>query len=511
MYSHLFIYLICFIAANVTSHYVHGQIVPDLISTDHFLPYLTEQKKQEEIIKAYNQETSKKFPQTSDELYSHLYKYVDREYLGPVKGTSADPANAFPKYFDAIKSGSSATVPVQRYDLDPLMSQRNQMNMAMVEADIAAYESKQQQEAEMMKEIDRVFYKPVINYQLGLHTGNNVDGFINAYDELVRMLDGKVKADFLKAVWLVESAVDKTLTWEEFNLMFNDGVQVIGALMAKGKLSPNDNLAKIMTIYKYMTDTTKVYLAGKEKLIVSKPMLYDYEDYRAEKDLTKVFVSKLLRTGSGQCMSLPTLFFLFSKALNANAELAFAPEHSYITFKDKLGNRQNIELTGKMFTTTDFYWQTGFIKAEQVKSGIYLKPLSEKDVLVHLVTTLARAYVRSFGTDERLQLMAETARKHSPNDLSANMLIVGYYRDLYNNILRQYDVFRLSEADLENDQEAQVIKKKMYSALDHLKKDLGYAKMPDWAYQQWLNGVNELAQQRQHLVRKRELEQQLNR
>jgi len=265
-----------------------------------------------------------------------------------------------------------------------------------------------------------------------------------------------------------------------------------------------------MTIYKFMADTTKVFVSSKEKVIVSKPMLYDFEDYGGKKDITKVFVSKLLRTGTGQCMSLPMLYYLFAKEFKVDVNLAFAPEHSYITFKDNLGKTQNIELTGRMFTTTDFYWQTGFIKSEQAKSGIYLRPLSEKETIAHLLTTLTISYVRTMGTDERVLEMALTAQKHAPNDLAANMILAGYSRDLYNHILRQYDVYNLGEDELLADGKAQAVNKSMNLAFDHLMKDLGYAKMPDWAYQEWLKGVNELAARKQHVVRRRQLEQQLN-
>jgi len=292
--------------------------------------------------------------------------------------------------------------------------------------------------------------------------------------------------------------------------MFQNSKQIISSLLKKERISPTDNLAKIMTIYKFMADTTKVFVSSKEKVIVSKPMLYDFEDYGGKKDITKVFVSKLLRTGTGQCMSLPMLYYLFAKEFKVDVNLAFAPEHSYITFKDNLGKTQNIELTGRMFTTTDFYWQTGFIKSEQAKSGIYLRPLSEKETIAHLLTTLTISYVRTMGTDERVLEMALTAQKHAPNDLAANMILAGYSRDLYNHILRQYDVYNLGEDELLADGKAQAVNKSMNLAFDHLMKDLGYAKMPDWAYQEWLKGVNELAARKQHVVRRRQLEQQLN-
>jgi hypothetical protein len=325
------------------------------------------------------------------------------------------------------------------------------------------------------------------------------------------MLEETKSVDFLKAVWLVENALDTALSWQEFNQMFQYDLLLIKQLMAQEKLSPGDNMTKIMSIFKFMADTTKVFLPTKEKHVVSKPMLYDFEDFAAKKDITKVFVSKLLRTGSGQCMSLPMLYFLFAKALNTDVNIAFAPEHSFITFKDNLGNRQNIELTGRMFVSTDFHWQSGFIKSEQVKSGIYLKPLSDKETISYLLTTLTLSYVRKFGTDDRVLEMAMTAREHFPNHLTANMIVAGYTQDLWRNVQRQYAMHRLPETQLNNDQDAQLIKKAKEESYNHLVKDLGWSKMPDWAYKKWLEGVNKLANKKQHMIRKRQFEQALNR
>lgn len=485
----------------------YGQQVPNIIETDNYLPYLTEQKKQEKITANYLNAAQKKYPQTSQELYPELYKY-QRPVANPPGLTGAN--QSIPQYGIAQNSGR-VTNPALPLGIAQFGQTDHKSQMAVYENDLKQYNEREAQQQKHSLEAWKALYKPEIVYHLGLHNGQRVDPFIKASELLQAMLNGTEKTDFMRAVFAVESAVDNTLTWNEFNSMFQEDVQLIGALMKQDKLSPTDNLAKIMGIYRFMTDTTKVFLASKEKTITSKPMLYDFEDYEAKKDLTKVFVSKLLRTGSGQCMSLPTLFLLYAKAINANVNLAFAPEHSYITFKDNNGIRQNIELTGKMFTTTDFYWQTGFIKSEQVKSGIYLKPLSDTEVLVHLMTTLARAYVRTFGTDERLLDMAMISKHYAPNDLSANMLMLGYKKDLLQNIVRQYDVYKLSKAEFDNDMQRKEVEKEMYAAYDRLKKDLGYTKMPDWAYKQWLEGVDELAKKQQHIVKKRQLEQQLKR
>lgn len=482
-----------------------AQVIPDLTTGDHFRPYLTEDQKQEQII-----QSQKAYPKTSEELNPHLYQYTNQDYLAPIRGTSADPANAIRNYTHtglikpSVPSGS--ILPTSVYNNNLSIQQRN---LAVIEADMVAYEAqKEQREQLVQKALNEL--GPTITYHLGHHNSTAVDRYVQAFTELKGMLNGSQRIDFLKAVWLVEGAADPTLSWEEFNSMFQHGLQIITELMRQDKLLSSDNLAKLMTIYKFMADTTKVFVAAKERTIVSKPLLYDYEDYAGEKDPTKVFVSKLLRTGTGQCMSLPMLYYLYAKALRADASLAFAPEHSYITFRDNFGNWQSIELTGRMFTTTDFYWQTGFIKTEQVKSGIYLTPLTEKETLAYLLTTLAKTYVKTFGVDNRLLEMAILAKEHHPNSLSANMLIVGYSHELWKHVVRQYQINGLSEAQLQNDEDAQAIKKNKEEAYDHLMRNLGYSKIPDWAYKAWLNSVNELANQRQHIVKRRQLEQQLN-
>jgi hypothetical protein len=104
--------------------------------------------------------------------------------------------------------------------------------------------------------------------------------------------------------------------------------------------------------------------------------------------------------------------------------------------------------------------------------------------------------------------MGSTARNHFPNSLTANMILTGYNIELWKHVQRQFIIYGLSQDKLNNDEKAQTIKRNREAALNHIYKDLGWAKMPDWAYKRWLDGVNQLANKKQHLVRKRQLEQQ---
>ena len=498
------------ISILLMSFLAQAQVIPDLLKVDHYRPYLSENQKQQEI----TSNIRSGYPRTSEELYPELYKYKKSDYLGELKGTSADPANAFTDYTKQLRANRparsyTAILPASSYNPSLSVQQRNQ---AVIEADMQAYASRNQRSQQLINDAVKASYTPQIKYNLGQHNGKPVEGFVNAYSQLHEMLIGKQEIDFVKAVYLVESAYDHSLTWEEFNEMFNFSKMTIERLLVQDGLDPSDNMAKVMSIFKYMADTTEVYFSEQEKPIITKPMLYDYDDYGGKEDATKIFVSKLLRTGTGQCMSLPMLYYLFAKSLGAeDVHVSLAPQHSFIVFKDRFGNWNNIELTGRMFTTDDFQWQGGFVQANQVKSGIYLNPLNEKETIAYLMTTLALTYIKSFGQDDRTYQMALTAKEYFPNSLTANSIIAGYYKDLFNNVLRQYSVHNLTQKDLDRDKNAQAINSLRNEAVEYLYQDLGYAKIPDWHYEAWLSGVNEAAKIQQHIVKRRQLEQQLNR
>lgn len=68
------------------------------------------------------------------------------------------------------------------------------------------------------------------------------------------------------------------------------------------------------------------------------------------------------------------------------------------------------------------------------------------------------------------------------------MIYAGYYKDLYLNIIRQYNVYQLPEDKFNNDQQLKSIEQKALSAVQYVKKDLGWTEIPDFAYKKWLDG-----------------------
>ncbi|MBT2415960.1 hypothetical protein J7I94_36470, partial [Streptomyces sp. ISL-12] len=107
--------------------------------------------------------------------------------------------------------------------------------------------------------------------------------------------------------------------------------------MRERKQDTESNVSKNLMIFEYFSKDMK--LGG----TTHKAFEYDFKDYLGEKDWSKMFVSKLLKTGSGQCHSMPQYYLMLAEAMGTEAYLALAPNHSYIRFIDDEGKLRNIE------------------------------------------------------------------------------------------------------------------------------------------------------------------------
>jgi hypothetical protein len=220
---------------------------------------------------------------------------------------------------------------------------------------------------------------------------------------------------------------------------------------------------------------------------------YDFEDYMGVKDYSKMFVSKLLATKTGQCHSLPLLYLILAEQINAEAFLAFSPNHSYIRFKDDIGKWYNIELTNGMFSTTSYILQSGYIKSEALQNKIYMQNLSKKELLSQFYVDLANGYVHKFGYDEFVQKLITKALELYPNSISANMIQSNLDTVRFEYVMQQLGINPRKKEELQNirsfPQAVALLNKvnEQYNFMDNL----GYEHMPDEAYQNWLQNMKE--------------------
>lgn len=256
--------------------------------------------------------------------------------------------------------------------------------------------------------------------------------------------------------------------------------------MKDRKQDTESNTDKNLMIFEYLSKGMK--LGG----VQNKPIKYDFEDYMGAKDWSKMFVSKLLKTGSGQCHSMPLLYLMLAEEMNTEAYLAYAPNHTYIKFLDGEGEWQNAELTNGIFTANSLILESGYIKSEALQNDIYMKNLSKKELLAQFYADLANGYIHKYGMDEFVGNTLDKALEYSPNNIYANQL-----KSMYQQARLAYVAGQLGVTDLENPEDLKKIRfyPKAVAILQETKAqfnnidNLGFVMMPEGAYEQWLGNM----------------------
>ena len=376
---------------------------------------------------------------------------------------------------------------------------RSQINRSIIDADVKNYYERKSSQEDIFTDAspESKSEGKRIRYTFPNRAGRNQERYEQTFRLLSAMIRGEAKLDLKQAVFAVEQAYDTNLVYADFNKRIQEAVSIIGEKMKEDKMNPLNNTAKIMTLFRYMTDTLQVYSAQVEKKVTSYPKSYDFEDFWGRQDYRKMFVSKLLQSNGGQCHSLPLLFLILSDEINAEAYLSFAPNHSFIKFKDQRAKWHNLELTNGMLASDHFMIQSGYIKAEAIQSRIYLEPVSRRETIAQCLNDLAQEYIREFGYDTFVKRCTNEVLGQFENNLTAHQINANYYSSLAELIVTQYRMNGWSRNKLEGDPEAMRIINSAIGAGKRIEK-FGFADMPADAYEAWLGSVRDEIERRRH-------------
>jgi hypothetical protein len=334
---------------------------------------------------------------------------------------------------------------------------------------------------EAAHEFNRVNYEPV-------HYRKALDGLKN-------ILEGKEELSIKKAVYLVENAYyDDKLNYEEFNKQIQQLVEFVKLQVLKEGYSFDNPVAVNLMIQKVLSQPIEVKSYNLEKDIVHEPFTYDLEDNWGKKDYSKMFVSKLLRTNSGQCHSLPLLYLIVAEELGIEAFLTLAPNHSYIKFKDAKGKLYNYETTNGHLVSDIFVMSSGYIKAEALNSGIYMDTLSKKQAIARCLVDLGSGYENRFkkGIIDGSFLLecAAVSFEHNPhNNIGALMTVNNVYLNLVKSLAIKY---RIPDPDdlIRIDKDAKKFWE-LYLQADNELKSIGCEQIPDEVYEVWRKSAEE--------------------
>ena len=239
----------------------------------------------------------------------------------------------------------------------------------------------------------------------------STDSYHIALDEISTMLNGQQPLSFKRAVFLSENVYYKgQLDWTEFTNEIARIKNVVNKMIADKKLQ-SFKTAGNWAVFSYMMDSIP------ENNF--QPYRYDFDNFMGDKDYQSFMVSYLLKNKKGNCHSLPYLYKILANEVNVEAFIATAPMHCFIKHKDEKGQWWNLELTSGTFSRTSFIMESFNVSDAGMESGLYMKPLSDKESVALCLSDLLDYYEKQtkiyYG--ESVRKAYTTGLKVYPNSL----------------------------------------------------------------------------------------------
>ncbi|HVW99082.1 MAG TPA: hypothetical protein VHA52_01365 [Candidatus Babeliaceae bacterium] len=307
---------------------------------------------------------------------------------------------------------------------------------------------------------------------------NAKQAYTTAFSEQLRMLEGKQTTSFKRAVFLTENAYyGNTLNYNSFCSQIRS-IAVTLQQMIRGRNLSAYKTAPNWAAFSFMTDTIPANNF--------KPFTYDFDDFTGSKDWSKMFVTKLLKTHSGNCHSLPYLYKIICEEIGGTAYLAFAPNHCYIKHIGENGQWTNVELTNPSFPSDQDIVKQDYVTVEEIRQNIYMAPLTQKQSIASAMRDLAEGYKAKIGYDNFYMTIVNTALKYYPKCIP---LIQDKANCLLTMIKAEQKKSHPDTAILFADIRAHKQTMKTINAL-------GYKDMPLELYKEWVKSVEREKQRR---------------
>lgn len=290
-----------------------------------------------------------------------------------------------------------------------------------------------------------------------------------------------------EAVYIVENAwLGNKYSFKSFRERLQLEAKIIQQQVKNEKLDVKDNLVLNYGIQKRFKQSVYYYDPKKKQTLTIKPFGYDFEDFQGEKDYSKMFVTKMMIKGKGQCHSMPLMYLMLAEQLGAKAWLSLAPQHSFVQFADKNNNLMNFESTNGNLVSANWLLQSGFINANALKAKTYLDTLSQKQLYTQCLSDLLLGYLNKFDYDDFAEELRQRILQINSNNATA--LIIDANLKTQIAMQKINAAGRPKEDDLPKFPEAYQAYLDMLAAYDKV-DGMGYQDMPKEAYQKWLKTI----------------------
>ncbi len=290
------------------------------------------------------------------------------------------------------------------------------------------------------------------------------------------------------AVFLVENAFynNNRNFQSTYQSYIQKATKIIQTQLNNKQIDDSDNTSKNLTLFQYFAGNTKHN--GK---VVHKAIKYDFDDYWGSKDYSKMFVSKLMKTNTGQCHSMPLLYLILAEQIGADASLVLSPNHSYIRFTNNDGEELNIELTNGMFTADSFVLNNGYIKSEALQNKLYMQNLTKKELLSQTFVDLASGYIHKFGYDEFVGKILNKAQELNRSNINAVLWESNLNQGRFAKACQRLGINPNDQNDLQNIKNYPELVAQLGNIngqFDHIDQS-GFTQMPPEQYEKWLGSL----------------------
>jgi hypothetical protein len=315
--------------------------------------------------------------------------------------------------------------------------------------------------------------------------------YYDVLEEINSMLEGKQPINLGRAVFLVENAFyENSLNYEDYQKFIDDKVKLCNDKIREEKLDIKNNLVKNMMLFRLISDTLEIKPKGYEKTIKHYPIKYDLIDYKSEQHYDSHFVTKLMKSGYGQCLSMPLYYLILAEKIGAKAYWSLSPYHSFVKIQDDDGAWFNLELTCNAILSDAHYMNNSYIKAEAIRNRIFLEPLDKKETVALLLEQLAGGYYEKYGLDDFYLKCADISSKYLTCQLRP-LIMRAFYKTRQTLSLAKLlgapnpeALKQISPESYKHYEEMQAL----YIQIDNL----GYEDLPNGIYERWLEHINKL-------------------
>jgi hypothetical protein len=334
---------------------------------------------------------------------------------------------------------------------------------------------------------------PYLKAQVSIYNQQSFD-YQSTYDYISSMLTGEIPLSFKDAVFATEIAYyGEDIDIEYLNSEINFLVELVSVIsnsdLVLYEKKDRDIILKHAAIFKVMSDSLIIPIDSTH-VFLHTPYVYDFNDPFGQKDWSKMFVSKLLETGKGNCHSLPYLYKILADELNVPCYLAFAPNHIYIKLFSEETGWYNTELTNASFPIDAWIMASGYISLDAIRNGLYMDTLNTRQAVAHCLVDLAHGYQKKFGREnpEFVVKCCNTALEYHPVNVNAMLTKAEAQRYYIDRLMKKHNT--KNPEDLFVDTAIAELYAEMEQTYVRLHR-LGYRQMPERMYLEWMELLKE--------------------